>query len=187
MKKEYSKYTDLELAKYLNDKKHSEGAFRELYRRHSSAVHSYCYSILRDDNATEDIFQETFMRFYETVNVEHYNLNIPGYLIKIARNLCLNYKRNKKSNVNIDYIDSYVSYSQNYENKQLLDILNSAIDLLEEEFKEAFVLREYTGLSYKDIADATMTTEENARSRVFRAKNKIKKILHPYLREIEKL
>jgi RNA polymerase sigma-70 factor (ECF subfamily) len=57
------------------------------------------------------------------------------------------------------------------------------MELLEFEYKEAFILREYDGLPYNEIAEITGTTITNAKSRVFRAKQKIKEILQPYLQE----
>lgn len=187
MANDYSNYDDIELVNLLKVHEHKEAAFKELYRRHSQMVHSYCYGVIRDEDATEDIFQETFIKFFENADTVRENINIPGFLMKIARNLCLNYKRDKKNNVPIDAIDAYWQIEQNYEKKQLLDILNETLELLEDEYKEAFIMREYTGLNYHEIANICEISEQNARSRVFRAKNKIKTILQPYLKEIQEL
>ena len=74
--------------------------------------------------------------------------------------------------------------SQNYEQKELLDLITHSLELVDDDFREAFVLREYSGLSYKEIAEVTNITLANAKSRVFRAKQQIKTILKPYLKDL---
>lgn len=185
MKKDFRSYSDEKLVQLICRKKGSSGeAFKVIYDRYSSNVHAYCAKILGDPDTTEDIFQETFIKFYNNVKKEHTKSNIHGFLITIARNLCLNYKRNKKTTVDITEMD-FVKYdTQNYEQTQLLELINTAVDLLEDEYKDPFVMREYNGMSYKEISEQLDISETNAKTRVFRAKNKIKEILEPYLKEL---
>ena len=182
--KKYNVYSDTELVDMLEDEKSiAEGAFQELYNRYSSMVHPYLMRVLNDSELTEDFFQETFIRFFQNVRKSGQKTNVPGFLITISRNLCLNHKRNKKSEISIDDIEIRIEKNQNYENQELLELITYAMELLEFEYKEAFILREYDGLPYNEIAEITGTTITNAKSRVFRAKQKIKEILQPYLQE----
>ncbi len=188
MASKLASYSDIELAQMLNaSRKDAETAFQELYNRYSSGVHAYCLRVLGDEDAAEDIFQETFIKFYKNVQGNHASKNIQGFLITIARNLCLNFKRDKKNTVEIDKLDFYMHDNQNYEQKELLDLINTALELVEYDYREAFVLREYSGFSYNDIAEACNISVANAKSRVFRAKQKIKEILQPYLKDLSKL
>jgi RNA polymerase sigma-70 factor (ECF subfamily) len=183
--KNLSKYNDQELIELLNtDKSMAEAAFTEVYNRYSSIVHAYCYRIFNNRHRAEDIFQETFIKFYRKIETGFYAGNIPGFLITIARNLALNDKRDTKEIVNIENIDFVESTNFNYEQKELLDLITMSLDLLSFEFREAFVLREYDGLPYSEIATICGTSISNAKSRVFRAKQKIKTILAPYMKEI---
>jgi len=184
MKKDFSKYTDLELAFMMSEKgKNSDDAFMEFYKRYSNGLNAYCAKILNDRVIADDIFQDTFIKFYETVDPKS-NTSISGYLIKIARNLCLNHKRNKKHKVDITELE-FLSYDvQNYENRQLLEFVNTAVDLLEDDYKEALILREYNGLEYDEIAKVLDITAINAKTRVCRAKKKVKDLLKPYLNEL---
>ncbi len=189
MSEDFSKHSDFELAFIISEKgKNSDNAFMEFYRRHSVGLNAYCYKILNDRVTAEDVFQETFIKFYENVNPKLHT-NISGFLIKIARNICLNYKRNKKKNVDITEME-FLAYnlkqydSQKYENKQLMEFVNTAVDLLEDDYKEALILREYNGFEYNEIAKVMNISEINAKTRVCRAKKKIKDLLKPYLNEI---
>jgi RNA polymerase sigma-70 factor (ECF subfamily) len=181
----YEKYTDEELVKFLKDgTETASGAFKVLYDRYSPVVHSYCVKVLGYGDDSDDLFQETFIKFYNNVTKETIKFNIKGYLLTIARNLCLNAKRNKKNNVSEEYLEFLYDDSQPYEQKELLDLITRTIELLDDEYREAFVLREYSGLEYSEIAELTGISLANAKSRVFRAKQKIKTILQPYLKEL---
>ncbi|MFP4368576.1 MAG: RNA polymerase sigma factor [Candidatus Kapaibacterium sp.] len=184
MNNEYSKYNDNELVAAMADRSSSEGAFRELYNRYSSMVHAYCMKITGDEEITDDIFQETFIRFYRKIDPKLDNLNVKAFLIKIAKNLCINHNKLKKNNIPIDQAKNILRVSQDYEQRELLELLDLSLGMLDDEFREAFVLREYAGMSYKDIADTCDISENNAKSRVFRAKKKIKEILKPYIKDI---
>lgn len=159
-------------------------AFKVIYERYSSNVHAYCLKIVGDSDAAEDLFQETFIKFYKNVKPDQKYTNVIGFLITIARNLCLNYKRNKKNTVDITEMEFLKYDMPDYENKQLLELIDRAIDLLSMDYKEPFVMKEYLGMSHKEIAEQLGLNETLTKTRVFRAKKKIKEILKPYMKEL---
>lgn len=186
MQKKYSSYSDSDLVLlFEGEKKIAEEAFKVLYDRYSSIVHAYLLRVINDEESAEDLFQEVFIKFYQNVKSDAAKTNIPGFLIKIARNLSLNYKRDKRPTVPLDNLEFMFSDSQDYEQKELLDLITRSLDLIEDIYREAFVLREYSGLSYKDIAEVMEISLVNAKSRVFRAKQQIKDILKPYLKDLK--
>ena len=187
MAEDFRKYEDHELVQMMDgSKKRSDAAFTEIYDRYASSVFAYCLKVLGGKDQAEDIFQETFIQFYNKVRADHKNLSVRGFLITIARNLCLNYKRDKKSNVQIDEMEFLFKTYQGYEEKEMLELVRMAIELLDEKYKEPLILRVYNGLSYDDIANICKTSSVNARTMVFRAKQQIKKTLKPYLKDIYK-
>ncbi len=183
MKRNYRANSDRELVDLVRQgAAEAEPAFTELYHRYSSSVHSYCLRVLSNETAAEDIFQETFIKFYHNVRTDLNDFNVAGFIIKIARNLCLNYKRDMKANVSIDDVNTLVN-QENYEKKELLELINNSLELIDDDLRECFVLKEYSGLQYTEIAEVLNITVVNAKTRVFRAKQKIKNILEPYLKE----
>lgn len=185
MEKSYTSYSDDELIVLLSKSgREAERAFTVLYNRYSSRIHAYCYRIIEDSTYAEDMFQETFIRFFQTAKSGRAISNVPGFMITIARNLCLNYKRDKKDALVLTDIDFFTDTSQSYEQKELLDLIARSLELLSFEYREIFVLREYDGLSYEEIAEVTGTTVTNAKTRAFRAKQKVKEILQPYLKDL---
>lgn len=165
-------------------KRVSEPAFGELYRRYAPRVHAYCWRILEHRQEAEDVFQETFVRFFRSAREGREMTNVPGFLLRIARNLCLNLRRGAHPLTSIDGIEISGDANPIFENEELLRLIGAAVELLDDEFREAFVLREYDNLSYDAIAELTGTTVSNAKSRVFRARQRIRKLLDVNIREL---
>lgn len=188
MDKKLEEYSDNELYYMLCDNKETaEKAFSELYSRYSSMLYAYILRFVGDREEAQDLFQEVLVKFHQSANKDREMTNVSGFLMTIARNLCINYKRADTKNVSYeDYMASNDDGNSKPENNELLELIKMAIDLLPDEYKEAFILREYQGYSYNDIAELTNETLTNVKVRIFRARNKIRKILKPYLNEINK-
>lgn len=166
-------------------KAESKKAFEELYRRYSTNIYTYCRKVLNNDPIAEDIFQETFTRLYESANTSRKMTNVPGYLIKIARNLCLN-EKSKKYNDTVPLENLQLPhYDTSYDKKQLNELLQIALDSLPKKYREVLVLREFLDMSYQDIADTLETTMPIVRIRIYRAKSKIRELLAPYFEEMK--
>lgn len=187
MEKKYRKYNDLELANIISKKNSdSEYAFKEIYNRYSSVLHAYCYKVAGDYDIAEDIFQETFIKFYQYVDNRE-NANVKAYLFKIARNVHYNNIRNNKPMVDIDTVENFIHDYVSYDQQEMNEIVLKSINLLSDEYKEIYVMREYSDLSYRDISELLKISEENAKTRFFRAKQKLINILKPYMQEYKAL
>lgn len=169
------------------DKSESEKAFLELYNRYASKVYSYCNRILDSKEDARDVFQETFIRFYESAKVERTMTNVPGFLLRIARNLCFNFKRTRHRNVAIEDYMHFEEYSKSHEKDELLELIKVALTGLSDDLREAFVLREYEGMSYAEISDFLGISVASVKIRIYRAKQKIREFLAPYIAELTKL
>lgn len=187
MKKEFSYYSDSQLLSLLKgNKKNAEKAFTEIYNRYSPSVKAYCFCILRNKQKAEDVFQETFIKFFNAAVKDYSIENCKALLLTIARNLSLNSKRDNEELISIEELNSEIVESKfktisNYENSELFEMILSALNILDEKYKEAFILREFDGLQYSEIAELLNTSLTNAKSRVARAKLKLIDILTPYL------
>lgn len=178
------KLEDIELLQSLlsDNKQISDASFRCIYQRYASRVHSYCYKIIRDKQIAEDIFQDTFIKFYQNVRIEKMKVSLLSFLLRIARNLSLNAIRDEKTKHTNYYVDYSYSIIEEFANTNL-QVIQKAIESLELKYREPLVLRLYDGLEYDEIAEVLDITPENARKRVFRAKQQIKVILKPYYDE----
>ncbi|MCO6467066.1 MAG: RNA polymerase sigma factor [Bradyrhizobiaceae bacterium] len=178
-----SEYTDVELfGLFTTDQ--GEAAFGELYARYSSVVYAYCMRVMGDREQAHDVFQDTFMKFYQAASRHEQLENVKGYLLTISRNLCFNEKkRNNNRTLEFDELLYNPGESRDADQNEMLQLVRVSLELLPQDMREAFVLREYQGLSYTEIAKVIGMTVPTAKVRVFRARQKLKEILQPYLDE----
>ncbi len=188
MNQNFKIYSDNKLIDIIYNESHSlkSQAFTELYSRYNNKVYLYCRKVFGDGSIAEDIFQETFIQFLKNIERKTEITNVLGLLLKIARNLSLNYKRDNKLNLT-ELEEIHIAFTENdIETKELNQLVESALDLLPEEHKEAFILQIYEGLTYQEIAELTEVPLTTVRNRIVRAKTKLKEILTPFFELNEK-
>lgn len=61
-----------------------------------------------------------------------------------------------------------------------------SLEFLGDIYRRSFILREFEGLKYKEIAKKEDISVANAKLRVTRARKKIIKVLKPYIKDINK-
>jgi RNA polymerase sigma-70 factor (ECF subfamily) len=181
----YKQLSDSELHALLKEnRRKAKAAFDEIYNRYSSKIYTYCHKVLDSHEVADDIFQDTFAKFFESAKNKKEIANIGGFLIRIARNSCINEKsRRHNDSVPLDEF-KFPVFDKSYESKELNDILETALDALPDEYKEALVMKEFMDMTYQEIADSVGTTLANVRVRIFRAKNKLREIMAPYIKDL---
>ena len=180
--------TDQELVKnYLAG---NESCFEMLVKRHKRKVFTTIYLIVNDRYIAEDIFQETFIKVVQKMKTDHYSEEgkfLP-WTLRIARNLAIDFFRKTKRRPTIvhqDGEDSAINYivstDENHEQfmmrTQSERALRNLIHLLPEEQKEVLVLRHYSDLSFKDIAEVTHVSINTALGRMRYALSNLRKMM----------
>ncbi len=185
MAPDLSTYSDAELCMMVSaDDTQAGRAFRELYERLAPRVFRYCRRVLGTLEAAEDVFQETFTRFYMSIQQEREMSNVVAFILKIARNLALNARNSKHHGLEpIDDIELLTGPTP-YDRKELLDLVAAAVERLDMTHREMFVLREYDGLSYAEIAQILDMSQAQVKIGIFRARGKVRSILAPYLADL---
>jgi RNA polymerase sigma-70 factor (ECF subfamily) len=191
MKRPLANCSDEELFALMGspNRQRAEAAFRELYARYSQRVYSYCARILGNRQDAQDVFQETFLRFWQSAQQERTMTNVPAFLLRIARNLCFNFLRDQHPTTEFEEElhtpPTSSSPEHQLERAELSTILHRALAQLPPEYREALVLREQIGLSYAEIAYIVGASESAVKVRVFRAKEKLRQLLAPYIEELQ--
>ncbi len=201
--KNYQKYSDSQLLSFWDetgeicaDKGDDESlVFSEIYDRLSTGVYNYCLRKLNNNRDTaKDILQETFISLYNNLKKGCRISSLYSYLIGISRNLCLNYFNRRQKNTvpldsGIDYLNIeniFEDMSSKIESDELFGLVLKAVQVLPEEQREAYELREFSGLKYSEIAEICGLTLSCAKERVYRTQDKIRKILSPYIDDLKK-
>jgi RNA polymerase sigma-70 factor (ECF subfamily) len=186
MGRSYDEYSDTELFYMLcDDRQTAERAFSVIFSRHSPRIYAYCRRFIGNKEEAQDIFQETFLRFHQSASKDREMTNLPAFLLRIARNLCVNFKKREKLAISFeDFMVADSASEIESEKTEMMDLIKDALDTLPDDYKEPLILREYNGLSYNEIADVTGQSLANVKIRIHRAKQRIKEILSPYLLEL---
>ena len=177
-------YTDLpdeELVR-LYRKKYDEKAFSELLNRHQQKVYSYIISMVQNEDAANDIFQETFTKVVSKMD-ETYNEQGKwiAWVMRIAHNATIDHIRKQKRFVDVNGSDEEEGRTDFYERlpdlesvgqmEQLeLDETNATlmrnIARLPEEQRTVVMLRHYYDMPFKEIAEITDVSINTALGRM---------------------
>jgi RNA polymerase sigma-70 factor (ECF subfamily) len=157
-------------------------AFTELYLRFRQRVFSYCLRMLGSGAEAEDLYQEVFIRVYQRANQFSEDKSLAGWIFTIAHNLCLNRIRDRKTFDNIDDI-RYLAAPNTEVGDDWAVRIQSALEQVPPENREPFLLFEYQGLSYAEIAEVMKLTVPAVKSRIYRSREQLRLLLEPYYKE----
>lgn len=142
-----------------------------------------------DRDKASDVFQEVFIRSFERADQFRSGENVAGWIYSIARNMCLNTFRNTHPMERLDEQEFRISTDRSlapeYDEEQhfLRRKIEEALLQLPLEFREPFMLREFDGFTYREIAAMTGTTMGMTKVRIYRAKHRMRELLAPAFSE----
>ena len=160
-------------------------AFARLIDCYWDRLYRWLYHLTRDRHAAEDLTQETFLRALAAVKSFRPGSNFRAWVFRIGHNNFVNQKRSERRTQHQLPDDAPApdrgSAESAAENRETLEVVNRAVDDLPSDFRAALLLRVHEGLSFREVAKVLGTTEETARWRVFKARQKLMKVLSPEL------
>ncbi len=140
--------TKKELEKIILEFKHDNyDSFDLFYNETARGVYIFVYDILKNREKTEDVLQETYMRFIQTVDRYQKNTNVYNYLITIARNIAINIYNKEKRHINDNEM---VNNIKEDENKEDLFFLLDYLDKLE---RQIVILHIFDKMKFREISD----------------------------------
>jgi RNA polymerase sigma-70 factor, ECF subfamily len=158
-------------------------AFRFLVERYQRPILRFVAGITGDRELAEDIGQEVFLGAYRKLrSFDPDRSRFSTWLFTIARNKALTVLRGRRPAAVGDLSDCPGAGEARGEQEQAEwnQALDRALDGLPLEQKTAFVLAEFEKLSYEEIARIERTRIGTVRSRISRAREKLRKILREY-------
>jgi RNA polymerase sigma-70 factor (ECF subfamily) len=167
-----------------------ENSLAILVERHQSKIYGYIYSKISDRDLTEDIFQETFFKVIHTLKSKKY-YNEEGkflsWVLRIANNLIVDKFRNdkkmymKRDTEEFSIFSAITDNSLNIESeliKSQVDLdLKNIIQKLPQDQKEVLMMRYYSDMSFKEIADITGVSVNTTLGRMRYAITNIRKVI----------
>jgi RNA polymerase sigma-70 factor (ECF subfamily) len=134
-------------------------AFNELVRIHARGVMDVIYRMCGDAQVAEDAAQETFIRAWSHLGSFRVDSSLRNWLYRIALNTATDMLRKDKRILPGDVDDFQLADPQPgpegvYLQEERTALVQAAIRSLPEASRAVLVLKEYEGLSYREIADA---------------------------------
>jgi RNA polymerase sigma-70 factor (ECF subfamily) len=158
-------------------------ALAELVRRYQNDLFRFCLHYLKNVDSAKEMAQETFLRVFAARDRFDVERKFKPWMLCIARNLCLNEIKRKKT-VQMEALEDYASSGREDSGEMLQSpadgaveqlmaqerhkALQQALNKLPHDAREIVTLRYFERLSAREIADIVDSTEGAVRTRLHR-------------------
>jgi RNA polymerase sigma-70 factor (ECF subfamily) len=159
--------------------------FEQAVLPHLDAAYNLARWLTRNDHDAQDVTQEAFLRAFRFFD-GYQGGNMRAWLLTIVRNTCYTWMhQNRPPEAAVEFDEEIHSEESSGGADPELQVLASAdketvqraLSELPEIFREALVLREMEGMSYKEIADVTSVSIGTVMSRLARARTRLRESL----------
>ncbi len=160
-----------------------EADFKKIYDATMSLLFKVSYRIVNDEEAAEDLVHDSYIKANEKAMVFPTINDATYWLIRVVKNASLNYVKRKgreKKALQREFFEdrrTVTSGETDLLRTETVMKAKEALARLPENLREVLVLSEYADMNYKEIGKALGITEGNVKVRVFRAREKLAKLI----------
>lgn len=174
-------------------------AFQELVLKYEQRVFNHCMRMVNDEEDSYDLTQEIFLKVFRKIGNYEHTYSFYTWLYRITVNCCIDFLRRKKRQVNSvslsaghgddagingkdqDIPDHTFVPDTALDQRELDQVLHAAIAQLSEKLRAIIILKEIEGFSYEEIAEVLGCSKGTVKSRLFRARERLKELLTDYV------
>lgn len=178
--------TDTELVSKI--KKGDMTAFDKLVEEYNKRVINIAYSLLSDREDALDAAQEVFVKVYKNIGSFRGESTVSTWIYRITKNVCTDILRKRRAAVisldneddespRLEIADESTSPEQVAERNEKIAIVRKAIATLDENQRTLVTLYDINGLSYEEISAILKCPLGTVKSRLYRARESLRKIL----------
>lgn len=176
---------DLEIIKLV--KNGDAGSFSVLVERYHRNLLNFIYHTVHEKGIVEDIGQEVFLSVYQSIGNFDEKRGVPFsvWLFTIARNRCISEirKMKKRKEISLPEDETITGHEGNpgilLEQKERRKSLEAALAVLDEPFRST-ILSSIEGMSIDEISSRGKLPRNTVKTRLFRAREKLKAILNTH-------
>ncbi|MCI8843391.1 MAG: sigma-70 family RNA polymerase sigma factor [Oscillospiraceae bacterium] len=168
-----------------------QNAFAALLAAYQKPVYNLALRMTGSPDDALDLSQEAFLRAWRGLSGYRFDASFSTWLYRLTGNVCIDFlrRRKKEKTIPLYYTDEENEEQElplphpapAAEDQALLRLEQSqvaeAMAKLEPEYRQALILRVIDGLSYAEIAAATDVPEGTVKSRIARAREKMRRLL----------
>jgi RNA polymerase sigma-70 factor, ECF subfamily len=185
----------------LRAKAGDDEAFGQLVAGYQNRLLSIFFHLLRDQAAAEDLVQEVFLRIYRARNGYQPTAKFSTWMFRIANNVASNARRtigrrkevplNSNESGSVPTVGtkqkvisdrSSLLPTRQLVRRETCEIVQTALDTLNERQRLAVLLHKFEGMSYEDIGEAMSLSTEAVKSLLARARENLRTQLEPHLK-----
>lgn len=172
-------------------------AFEELMRRHRNALYNFVQRSVRNPQTAEEILQDAWLRMIQGARDFQNASKFSTWAYTVARNLCIDHARKAvhRRHPSLDepsrrdedgptlgerVPDPDASVDRAAIGQQLQRRIAEAVEALPAEQREVFLMREYSNLPFKEIAEIVGAPENTVKSRMRYALERLQECLAEY-------
>lgn len=172
----------------------NESAFEALVRRYQNQVASIIAATIGTRSGVDDLAQEVFIKVFRSLSRFEFTASFQAWLYRITVNVCLDELRKRKIRryLALDtsegpsserIVESGRSTDDDMLETEKRNVVLGALKKIPAPYRTAIVLREYEDLSYDEIARIMGISTQAVKTRIFRAREKLRSLLHNYFPE----
>jgi RNA polymerase sigma-70 factor (ECF subfamily) len=157
-------------------------AFDSLVLRHQERIMNLCFRMMGDHDDAKDCAQDTFIKVFRSLGGFRFESAFSTWLYRIAVNTCKNRlassrERKRLTATQAEFADPPSPFStpeEEMEKREREGELQRAIGALREDFRTLVVLRDVEGLSYEDVSRITGLALGTVKSKLARARERLR-------------
>ena len=166
-----------------------EAAWEDLVRLHSRRVFGICFRFTGSAGEAQDIAQEVFLRVFQSLkSFRAGEGSFQVWLARLTRNLLIdNYRKGRMARSTDSIEDQLATLEEKsavgartegmLEGREASEVLQSALQKLSPELREAVVLRDLEEMEYREIAGVLRVPEGTVKSRINRGRAELGRVL----------
>ncbi len=164
-------------------------AFRTLVTRYHPRIFNLIHNLVKDRDEADDLAQEVFIKAFRSLAGFKGQAQIYTWLYRIAVNRCLDWLKNRGRHpeMTLERVEVYRADEAHLQSpgtadaemvqRELGRALEKALQAIPSDYRVALTLREVDGLSYEEIAEVMECSVGTVKSRLFRARLQLQRML----------
>lgn len=163
--------------------------FTLIYNQYKTRLYNYALKMIYDKMVCDDIIQNVFIKLFENLDRIRNKESIQYWLFTTVRNDIYSYFRSKKVKIDrfifedtddVD-VESGDKIDYDFEQREIRELIMNELNKMSIDQRDVFLLKEYGGLSYKEISVMMTIDEELVKSRLYKTRQKLIRKLSPLL------
>ena len=167
-------------------------SFEQLIEKYQLKAYNIAYRLMGNEEDAKDALQESFIKVYNSLDKFRGDSKFYTWVYRIVSNTCHDLLKKNSKNKKVISLTNYLNKEDGetrdiedpghtveeiVENKEKSKDILAALNKLSDTHKEILIFRDVQGFSYEEIGDILNCTEGTVKSRISRARMKLKEII----------